>query len=250
MFKSRKLTSNYKNIIHCFFNSEGGVSTGIYNSLNCGIGSNDKKNKIKNNLNIVKKKINCKNNNLILLNQIHSNKVHKVLKVPKNKITGDGLITKEKGLALGILTADCAPILFYDPKKKIIAAAHAGWKGAFKNITKKVLNDMQKWGSNLYNIIAVIGPCINYRNYEVKKDFMIKFLKRYNCKNCFITKKRIIYFNLTKFIRIQLIKNGVKSIDIIKKDTFKRKNKFFSSRYNLKNKFDDYGRNISVIMIK
>ena len=109
---------------------------------------------------------------------------------------------------------------------------------------------MKKWGSNINNIIVVIGPCINFRNYEVKKNFMIKFLRRYNCNNCFTTKKGMIYFNLTKFIELQLIKNGVKSIDILKKDTFQRANKFFSSRYNLKNKFDDYGRNISVIMIK
>ena len=250
MFKSKKLIYYNKNITHFFFNSAGGVSTGKYKSLNCGLGSNDKPVRIKKNLNLVRRKIKCKKNNLILLNQIHSNKTFKVLKTPTAKMTGDGLVTKKKGIALGILTADCAPILFYDPKKKIIGAAHAGWRGALINITKNVLYDMKSLGSHIEDIITVIGPCIGYRNYEVKADFKKKFLNKYNCKECFVQKRGLIFFNLSKFIKLQLMKNGVKHIDIIKKDTFERNNKFFSSRYSSKNNYDDYGRNISVIMIK
>ncbi len=139
MFKSKKLSNYNKNIVHAFFNSQGGVSTGIYKGLNCGPGSKDKKINIKENLNIVKKKIKCKQKNLILLNQIHSNKTFKILKITNNKMYGDGFITKKNDIALGILTADCAPILFYDPEKQIIGAAHAGWKGAYKNISKKII---------------------------------------------------------------------------------------------------------------
>ena len=188
MFKSKKLSNYNKNIVHAFFNSQGGVSTGIYKGLNCGPGSKDKKINIKKNLNIVKKKIKCKQKNLILLNQIHSNKTFKISKITNNKMYGDGFITKKNDIALGILTADCAPILFYDPEKKIIGAAHAGWKGAYKNISKKILDDMKTWGSNIVNIIAVIGPCIRYKNYEVKSDFKKKFLKKYNC-NEFVEKQ-------------------------------------------------------------
>ena len=141
MFKSKKLSNYNKTIVHAFFNSQGGVSTGIYKGLNCGLGSKDKKTNIKKNLNIVKKKIKCKQKNLILLNQIHSNKTFKILKMTNNKMYGDGFITKKNGIALGILTADCAPILFYDPEKKIIGAAHAGWKGAYKNIIYKTSKD-------------------------------------------------------------------------------------------------------------
>ena len=162
---------------------------------------------------------------------------------------GDGFITKKNGIALGILTADCAPILFYDPKKQIIGAAHAGWKGAYKNISKKILDDMKTWGSNIVNIIAVIGPCIRYKNYEVKSDFKKKFLKKYDCNGCFVQKNSMIYFDLSKFIKKQLRESGIKNIEIIKKDTFIRKNKFYSARYSLKNNYDDYGRNISLIMI-
>ena len=249
MFKSKKLNIYNKQIIHCFFNNEGGVSTGIYKSLNCGLGSNDKHFNILRNLNIVKKKIKCKNN-LILMNQVHSKKTFKITKVPNVKITGDGIITKKKRIALGILTADCAPILFYDPKKNIVGAAHAGWRGAYKNISKEILNKMKKCGSCISEIIAVVGPCIDSKNYEVKKDFKLKFLKKYNCKNCFNIKNKTIFFNLGKFLKLQLICNGVKNIDIIKKDTYNRENNFFSSRYAFKNKYNDYGRNISIIMIK
>ena len=250
MFKSKILSNYNKTIAHGFFNSQAGISTGIYEGLNCGLGSKDKKTNIKKNLNIVKKKINCKQNNLLLLHQIHSNKTFKILKITNNKMYGDGFITKKNGIALGILTADCAPILFYDPKKKIIGAAHAGWKGAFKNISKKILDDMKIWGSNIINVIAVIGPCIGYKNYEVKSDFKKKFLDKYDCNECFVQKNSMIYFNLGKFIEKQLKENGVKNIEIIKKDTFKRKNKFYSARYSFKKNYDDYGRNISLIMIK
>ena len=114
MIKSR-LLSNFKNISHGFFNSEGGYSKGIYKSLNCGIGSKDKKKRVLLNLEKVSKKIKVANNNLVLLNQIHSNKVKFVNKNTLNRCVGDGLVTNKKNLALGILTADCAPVLIFDP---------------------------------------------------------------------------------------------------------------------------------------
>ncbi len=185
MIKSR-LLSNFKNISHGFFNSEGGYSNGIYKSLNCGIGSKDKKRRVLLNLKKVSKRIKVANNNLVLLNQIHSNRVKFVNKNTINRFVGDSLVTNKKNLALGILTADCAPVLIFDPKKQNIAALHAGWKGAYKNIIKNTLK-----------------------------------------KKC-----------------------NVKKIEIINKDTYPKKNKFFSSRRSINEKFNDYGRNISVIMIK
>ena len=104
--------------------------------------------------------------------------------------------------------------------------------------------------SNIINVIAVIGPCIRYKNYEVKSDFKKKFLKKYDCNECFVQKNSIIYFDLSKFIKKQLRESGIKNIEIIKKDTFTRKNKFYSARYSLKKNYNDYGRNISLIMIK
>ena len=250
MIKS-KILNKYKNINHGFFNSVGGNSTGIYKSLNCGIGSKDKKINVQKNLDIVCKNIECNKNNLILLSQAHTSKVFYLKKNRKKKIIGDGLITKKSGMALGILTADCAPILFYDPKKKIIGAAHAGWKGAYKQISKKIIKIFEKKGSNKKDINAIIGPCISQKNYEIKNDFKEKFIKQ-NQKNktYFKTIKKKIFFSLHDYIADQLRSLGIKNLEIIKKDTYNLKNNFFSSRRSSKEKNNDYGRNISLIMIK
>ena len=243
---------NQTNIVnHGFFNKKNGFSTGIYKSLNCGKGSFDSKQNIKKNLNYVKKKIVSKKNNIALLYQIHSSKFYYIKNFPKKKLVGDALITNVKNLPLGILTADCAPILILDIRKKIIAAVHSGWKGAYKNIVIKTLKKLIKLGSQKKDIIAVIGPCIKQRNYEVGKEFKDKFIKK-NKKNLifFKLKKRKNYFDLSKFIYNQLISFGILKIDVIKKDTFDTKNNFFSARRSSKRNEPDYGRNISVIMIK
>ena len=250
MIKSKKF-KKFKNINHGFFNNHGGISSGIYKGLNCGIGSKDKKKNIIKNLKIVSKKIGVKKSKLILLHQIHSNKIYYLNKVSKKKLVGDGLITNAKNIAIGILTADCAPILFYDSKKNIIGAAHAGWKGAYKKIGKKMINYFKKKGSKLNDIFAVIGPCISQNNYEIKNGFKTKFLNQ-NPKNkkYFNKIKNKIYFDLKAYIFQQLKKAGLNNVEIIKKDTFNPKNNFFSARRSAKNKINDYGRNISIIMIK
>jgi len=249
LIKSKKL-KEFKNIKHGFFNSIGGVSSGIYKSLNCGLGSKDTKKNVIKNLKIVSKKIGIKKK-IILLNQLHSNKIYFINKKPKNKLLGDGLITNTRGLAIGILTADCAPILFFDCKKNIIGAAHSGWKGAYKRIGKKMINCFKKKGSKLNDIYAVIGPCISQNNYEIKDDFKIRFLKQNpESKKHFKSARNKIYFDLKGYIFKQLKSIGVNNIEIIKKDTFNLKNNFFSARRSLKNKINDYGRNISIIMIK
>ena len=250
MIKS-KILNQFKNIEHGFFDRKGGISRGIYKSLNCGPGSFDKKINIKKNLNIVLNKIKYKKKNLILLNQMHSNKFYYLKKNPKKRLKGDGILTNYRQIALGILTADCAPILFYDPKKKIIGAAHAGWRSAYKRITKKIINFYLKNGSNLKDIYIVIGPCISQKNYEVKNDFKKKFVKQNsNNKKYFKSKANKIFFSLKDYLAGQLKEFGIKNIEIIKKDTFNVKNNFFSARRSLKNKNNDYGRNISIIMIK
>ena len=250
MIKSKKL-KKFKNIKHGFFNSVGGVSSGLYKSLNCGIGSKDKKINVKKNLKIVSKKFTIKKNKLVLLKQIHSNKIYCLKKIPKKKLIGDGIVTNSKNIAVGILTADCAPVLFYDHKKNIIGALHAGWKGAYKKITTKMINYFKKKGSKLNNIIAVLGPCISQENYEIKNDFKVNFLKQ-NAENTkhFKTIKNKIYFDLRGYIFKQLKNAGIQNIEVIKKDTFNPKNNFFSARRSLKKKINDYGRNISIIMIK
>ena len=250
MFCSKKLIK-FKNIRHGFFNREGGVSKGIYKSLNCGPGSKDKIKNIKKNIEKVCKKIGCNKKNLILLDQVHSNIVHNVNRVTKKKLKGDSLITGKKGIALGILTADCAPVFIYDPINNLISALHAGWKGAFKQIISNTIKKFKIKGSNLNDLIVVIGPCISKNNYEVKRDFLNKFIvKEKSNKNFFNYKNNKIFFSLNDFIKKSFLDLGIKNIEIIKKDTYILSNNFFSARRSLKKKLNDYGRNISVIMIK
>ena len=250
MIKS-KILRNQKYLSHYFFNRLGGTSKGIYKSLNCGNGSKDKSANITKNLKIVSKKIGCASRNLVSLNQIHSNKVYKINSVPKKRMAGDAMITNKKNIAISILTADCAPILIVDKKKKFVGAIHAGWKGAFKGIVKKTIQLLKKNGCSEKDMAVCIGPCIKKNSYEVKDDFF-KLFKDKNKKNVkfFKFKKKKIFFNLSEYIKSQFHENGVKKIDIIRKDTYNLKNNFFSSRRSKKNKHNDYGRNISTIMIK
>ena len=252
MIKSKKLL-NQKKITHGFFNKIGGKSSGIYGSLNCGPGSNDNKEKVKENLKIVKNKIGKKIKKIFLVHQIHSNKyvfIDKNLKLTKNRYKVDAIITNQKRLPIAILTADCAPILLHDNKKNMIAAIHAGWKGAFKGIVNNVIKFMIKKGCNRKDIIAAIGPCIAGNNYNVREDFKKKFLEKdKNNRIFFNTKNNIIYFNLANYVKSQLKINKITKIDMKNIDTFNKENNFFSARRALKLKHEDYGRNISIIMI-
>ena len=251
MIKSKKLTK-IKNLKHGFFNSIGGKSKNIYKSLNCGPGSKDLSSKVKKNLQIVKKKINKSAKDIFLLHQVHSNKFIYIDDKYKLKIKpkADAIITDQKNLPIAVLTADCAPILICDNKKNMIAAIHAGWKGAHKGIIKKVIKFMIKKGCKLENITAVVGPCIAVENYEIKQDFIKKILKK-DIKNKIFFKKirNKNYFNLNKYIYSQLKNLKVKNIDVINKDTFNAKNNFFSARRSISRNENDYGRNISIIMI-
>ena len=251
MIQSKKL-KKFKEISHAFFNKKGGKSKGIYKSLNCGLGSNDKKNDVKKNLRIIKHSFNKTTKKIFLLHQIHSNKFIFLDKnhIIKKKFRADAVITNKRNLPLGILTADCVPILIYDDASKMIAAIHAGWKGAYKGIINKVIKFMLKKGCKRNNIHAAIGPCISQKSYNVKKDFLKKFIKK-NKKNSIFFKKRknVIYFDLPGYVKSQLKFNKISSIDHININTFDAKNNFFSARRSLQLKHDDYGRNISIIMI-
>ena len=252
MITSKKLLK-HKKITHGFFNRNSGKSSGVYRSLNCGPGSNDKRSNVKKNLKIAKDSIGKKTKNIFLLHQVHSNKfvfINKNFRFMKKKIKADAVITNQLRVPIAVLTADCVPILLYDSKKNMIAAVHAGWRGAYKGIIKKVINFMFKKGCKKNNIIAAIGPCISQSNYNVKEDFQKKFIKKDKNKKLFFKKKKdIIYFDLPNYVKYQLKLNKITNIDTINIDTFVKKNNFFSARRSLRLKHDDYGRNISIIMI-
>jgi len=253
LFTSKKLLKQ-KKISHGFFNRSGGKSKGIYKSLNCGVGSNDQKSKVKANLKIVKNKIGKNSKNIFLVHQVHSNNIVFIgqnFNFNKKKIKADALITNQKNLPIAVLTADCVPVLLFDKKKNIIAAIHVGWKGAFKGIVKRVIRSMFKKGCKTDCITAAIGPCIRQGSYNVKDDFKKKFIKKDKKNKIFFKmKKDIVYFDLPGFVKSQIKSNKISNIDTINIDTFDKKNNFFSARRSIRLKQDDYGRNISIIMIK
>ena len=252
MFFSSKL-NKFENLKHCFFSRKNGVSKGYYESLNCGLGSNDNKENILKNLEIVSKKISCDKNLLITLNQQHTNRVvhFENEKSVKNKLTGDAIVCEAKNVGIGILTADCAPILFYDYKKKIIGCAHAGWKGALNGIIKNTVKKFNELNSNNNDLIAVIGPCINKKNYEIKTDFFKKFITNDKNNEIFfeeIDKEKYI-FDLRGFINKEISNLNIKNVENIDMDTFSQKDFFYSYRRSKHNKEKDYGRCISVILM-
>ena len=252
MFKSKKL-SKFSKISHGFFNKKGGVSKGIYKSLNCGYGSKDKKKYVETNLKIVKSKLRTNSGQIFFVKQFHSNKLvflSSNSNIKSRSIKADAIVSEKKRMPIAILTADCVPILIYENSRKMIAAIHAGWKGAYKGIVRKVIKFMISKNCNPKNMTAVIGPCISKKNYEVKMQFKEKFIKK-NKRNIvfFSIKKKKIYFDLKNYVRNEVKSNLIKSIDQINIDTFDAKNNFFSARRSLKLNQDDYGRNISIIMI-
>jgi len=252
MFFSKKL-QKFENIKHCFFSRKNGFSKGIYESLNCGSGSNDNKENVFKNLQLVSNKINCNKDSLITLNQKHTNQVihFKNETSVENKLTADAIVSQVKNVGIGILTADCAPILFYDPKKKIIGCAHSGWKGALNGIIKNTVKKFNELNSNNNDLIAAIGPCIDKKNYIVKEDFFNKFISQENNNKIFFEKidNEKFLFDLRAFINKEILKSGIKNVENLEMDTFSQKEFFYSYRRSQLNKEKDYGRCISVILM-
>jgi YfiH family protein len=250
MFYSKKF-KKFKKINHCFFSRKGGVSKGIYSSLNCGNGSKDNKRNISKNLAYISKKINVDFKKLILMNQTHSNKVILVNDKNKNfkKFNSDAIITRIKGLALGVLTADCVPIILYDFENEIIACIHAGWKGASSGIIENTLSKFRKLNLN-NKIYACIGPCIGRKSYEVNLPFYNNFISISKKNKKYFIKKNNFKknFDLRKYVNDKLIDQNVK-VDHVRHDTFIEKNNFFSYRRSQKLCENDYGRCISAISL-
>ncbi len=249
MFFSKKLIS-FIDLKHCFFSRKNGFSKGIYKGLNCGRGSNDNKKNITKNLNYVSKKMGIKSFNLILMYQTHSNKVIEVKKnFRKKKFYADAMVTKVKGIALGVVTADCVPILLYDKKSKIVGCIHAGWRGAYSGIIKNTIKKIKTIGGS-NNIFASIGPCIGRRSYEVDLQFYKKFIIKSKLNKKYFSNKgkNKKLFDLRKFVSDKLKKLDV-IVDHINRDTFKEENNFFSYRRSSKLLQKDYGRCISTVCL-
>ena len=249
MFYSKKL-KKIKKVSHCFFSRKNGFSKGIYEGLNCGRGSRDNKISIQKNLKFVAKTMAVERSKLILMHQTHSNKVTEITKKNYKKIIiADAMITQMRNLAIGVVTADCVPIIFCDYKSQVAGCIHAGWKGAFTGVIENTFKRVKRL--NLKNkIYASVGPCIGNKSYEVDVKFYKMFVsKSWKYKIYFKEKNKTKkLFNLRKFVTDKLLKLGIE-VDHVNKDTFSEKSNFFSYRRSFKLKQKDYGRCISTVRL-
>jgi hypothetical protein len=240
-------------IAHGFFGRDGGVSTGLYASLNCGPGSSDDPKAVAENRRLVTAALApaARDARLISLSQIHSAVVH-TLPAWQERPEGDAMVTATPGLALGILTADCAPVLLADAKAKVIGAAHSGWKGALGGVLEATLEAMEKLGALRDRISAAIGPCISQENYEVGDDFRARFLEQgAKHRRFFVPSDRAGHhrFDLPGFAAYRLTAAGVGSVESLGICTYPPENRYFSFRRTTHAKEPDYGRQVSAIML-
>ena len=242
-------------IAHGFFGRDGGVSTGLYASLNCGQGSHDDAASIFENRHLVAAAL-APGVDLISLSQIHSPIVHALTGAPAQRLEGDAMVTATPNLALGILTADCAPVLLADEQARVIGAAHAGWKGALgiegRGVLEAALEAMEKLGASRTRIAAAIGPCISQANYEVGWEFRDRFLEGGLRNRKFFTPsyKEVHYrFDLEGFAALRLSAAGLTSVEKLGICTYPPQNDFFSFRRTTHAGQPDYGRQISAILL-
>ena len=234
-----------KFIVYKFFSKNHGFSTGIYKSLNCGLKSFDNKKNVKLNLNLAKRSLSKKDKSLIIPDQYHSNKCF-IAKANNPYPKCDALVTSDNSLILGITTADCLPIIFYDPENHVIGIAHAGWKGLVKGVIQNTVKKMINSGAKKKSIKSIIGPCIRVKSYEVNEEFVNKLKTKY--QRFAVKQMQKIYFDLPKLAKYILSESNISSVHDIKKNTFSDKN-YFSFRESKKKKHKDYGRNINLISI-
>lgn len=240
-------------ITHGFFGREGGVSTGIYESLNCGPGSDDDRAAVIANREIVRGAIGA--NALVTVHQIHSADAT-IVTAPWDIGHGqecDAMASATPGIALGILTADCAPVLFADEEAGVIGAAHAGWKGALGGIIESTLKAMEKLGAERGRIAAAIGPCISQTHYEVGPEFHTRFASAAPANTrFFIACERTGHFrfDLEGFVAARLADAGLSRIQPLSACTYAQEHAFFSFRRATHRGENGYGREISTIMLR
>lgn len=237
-----------------FFTREGGDSEGLFGSLNFN-SSKDNPENIKKNTEVVAKFFGVNENKVKRLTQKHTNKVVLVENANQEtfSIEADALVTKIPHLVIGVITADCVPVLLHDSKNKVIAAVHAGWRGAFSDIIKNTINEMKKIGAIAESIQAFVGPSIKQESYEVDELFYKNFLNAKSLNSEFFTasKNQNHYmFNLPEFVRLKLQEVGVKNIITSPDDTYTNESKYFSCRRATHRKEPYFGCQMSAIMLE
>jgi hypothetical protein len=241
---------------HGFFTREGGVSEGLYASLNCGYGSGDSPEAVATNRTRALAQLELPPDALATVNQQHTTDVVVVTDdwtADNPRPTADAMVSKRPGVALGILSADCAPVLLADPKAKVIGAAHAGWRGALNGILDNTVAAMVRLGAEPSRIIAAIGPCIAQRSYEVGPEFPIPFLDEDIDSHFFFsgaTHNGRHYFDLPGYVARRLAKLSVSDVARTPCDTCREENRFFSYRRSVLKGEPDYGRALSAIVLE
>ncbi len=238
---------------HCFFDRHGGVSTGLYTSLNCGPGSKDNPASVHKNRQVTAHAIaGNKQTPVVTGYQIHSAEVHSVDEDwGDNRPKGDGFVTDKRGLIIGVLTADCAPVLFHDPKANVVGVAHAGWRGAVAGVTDKVIALMEEKGASRSHIQVAIGPTIGVRSYEVGPDMRSAAMNADpKAEDWFKTgsKQERWQFNLIGYPKNRLECSDVTSLWTADVDTYDSED-HFSFRRTTHERKADYGRQLSAIML-
>jgi len=242
-------------IRHGFFSRQGGVSQAPYNSLNIGLGSKDDPDHVLENRRRVASAFGQAPERLLSLYQIHSATAHIVTGPwadPQARPEGDGLVTQTPDLIVSALSADCAPLLWADPKAGLVAACHAGWKGALYGIIESTIDSLIEQGATKPNLRCVIGPSIAQASYEVSQGFYEEFMHNDSEAKPFFIKGQALdkyHFDLPHYCLMRLQRSGLSQIAATGHDTCAQPELFFSNRRAYKTGESDYGRLISAIMM-
>ncbi len=238
---------------HGFFTRKGGASSGIFSGLNCGPGSTDLSDAVAINRTRVAHALGAQPEHLITLHQVHSADVLHVQTAPTSgpPPKGDAMVTATPGIVLGILTADCQPVLFADPAAGVIGAAHAGWRGALTGVLEATIDGMERLGAHRRTICAVIGPTISQPAYEVGPEFVASFVAHDPANRRFFApgKDDRSMFDLPGYSLNRLRAAGIAQAEWTGHCTFHDEDRFFSFRRSTHRAEADYGRLISAIRL-
>ena len=241
-------------IRHAFFTRQGGVSGGVYESLNGGIGSRDAAAHVAENRALMAKAVGVRPESFLTAYQIHSPEVVTVEQpwTPDARPRADALVTRVPGLAVSVSTADCGPILFADARARVVGAAHAGWRGAFTGVLEATIAAMEKIGAERGNIVAAAGPMIRQANYEVGPEFVARFTAD-NADNArfFMPSPQDGHamFDLAGYLKARLSAAGIAHIEDIGRCTYADAETFYSYRRSVHRNEPDYGRHINAIAL-
>ncbi len=241
-------------IRHGFFTRDGGVSDGLYASKNCGFGSDDARENVARNRARCMAELAARAPALVTVHQTHSATAvaATVPWEPDGAPRADALVTDRPGIALGILTADCAPVLLVDPRGGVIGAAHAGWRGALDGVIEATVAAMQALGAEPGRLVCGIGPRIGRRSYEVGPEFRDRFLAADPENDFFFSpapRDGRLLFDLVTYVARRLVALGVAEVVLAPNDTFVEEQRFFSYRRACLRGEPDYGRCLSAIVI-